>query len=63
MESKRMKFITASDSTVTLAKEVIYFAVKEGIADNECFGLLAFRKIYIRLRIQSGPVYAIVGSL
>jgi hypothetical protein len=29
-----MKIITASDSTATLAYEVIYFVVKEGIAAN-----------------------------
>jgi hypothetical protein len=29
-----MKYITASDNIATLAKEVIYFAVKEGIAAN-----------------------------
>jgi hypothetical protein len=34
MVSKRMKFMTAPDSTDTLAQEVIYFDVKEGIAYN-----------------------------
>jgi hypothetical protein len=29
-----MRFITSSDNTDTLAKEVIYFVVKEGIADK-----------------------------
>jgi hypothetical protein len=34
MATKTMKYITASDNTAMLAKEVIYFAVKEGIAAN-----------------------------
>jgi hypothetical protein len=35
MQPEWMKFLTAPDSVASLAKEVICFAAKEGIATNE----------------------------